>query len=151
MEPLWSPVVATRGNSGNSTGPRNRKNKLNPLPPAATGCLRRSMVRRGSTVRVRQRASCATRLGEALDKRERFVGDLAPTAVDRQRMPAVRDPRDLGDTGVASLLLVRRVDDCPGHRVILLAGYEQQRAAVGTLAVDLRLGPRIEVGARGLK
>src|SRR5207253_5433486 len=66
-------------------------------------------------------------------------------------MPAVRDPRDLGDTGVPSLLLVRRVDDCPRHRVIVLAGYEQQRAAVGTLAVYLRLGPRIEVGARGLE
>src|SRR5438067_13428227 len=42
-------------------------------------------------------------------------------------MPAVQDPRDLGDTGVPSLLLVRRVDDCPRHRVILLAGYDQQR------------------------
>src|SRR3954447_3793337 len=91
------------------------------------------------------------RLGEALDKRERLVGDLAPTAVDRERMPAVRDPRDLGGTGVPSLLLVRRVDDRPRHRVILLAGYEEQRAALGTLAVDLRLGPRIEVGARGLE
>src|SRR5947207_13814313 len=93
----------------------------------------------------------ATRLSEALDKRERFVGDLAPTAVDCERMPAVRDPRDLGDTGVPSLLFVRRVDDCPGHRVILLAGYEQQRAAVGTLAVDLRFGPRIQVRPRGLE
>src|SRR4051812_28208214 len=91
------------------------------------------------------------RLGEALDKRERLVGDLAPTAVDRERMPAVRDPRDLGDTGVPSLLLVRRIDDCPGHRVILLAGYEQQRAAVGTLAVYLRFGPRIEVRAGRLE
>src|SRR5436309_6821212 len=91
------------------------------------------------------------RLGEALDERERLVGDLALTAVDRERVPAVWDPRDLGDTGVPSLLLVRRVDDCPRHRVILLTGYEQQRAAVGTLAVDLRRGPRIEVGARGLE
>jgi hypothetical protein len=43
--------------SGKSTRPVKRKNKPNPLPPVATGCLRRSMVRRGSTVRVRQRAS----------------------------------------------------------------------------------------------
>jgi hypothetical protein len=42
--------------SGKSFRPANRKNRPNPLPPAATGCLRRSMVRRGSTVRVRQRA-----------------------------------------------------------------------------------------------
>ncbi len=41
---------------GKSTGPRNRKNKRNPLPSAATGCLGKYMVRRGSTVRVRQRA-----------------------------------------------------------------------------------------------
>src|SRR6266576_6437111 len=109
------------------------------------------MVRRGSTVRVRQRASCGTLLGGALDERERLVGDLAPAAVDRERMPAVRDRRDLGDTGVASLLLVRRVDDCPRHRMIALAGYEQQRAAFGILAVYLRLGPRIEVGGRGLE
>jgi hypothetical protein len=33
--------------AGKSTGPRNRQNKRNPLPPAATGCLRSSMVRRG--------------------------------------------------------------------------------------------------------
>src|SRR5436309_7073931 len=41
MEPLWSPVVAT-AISCKSIGPRNRKNQ---------------MARRGSTVRVRQRAS----------------------------------------------------------------------------------------------
>ncbi len=48
----WLQPVAI---SGKSTGPRNRKNKLNPLPPAATGCLRHG--KEGSTVRVRQRAS----------------------------------------------------------------------------------------------
>jgi hypothetical protein len=58
---------------------------------------------------------------------------------------SVRDPRDLGATGVQPLLLVRRVDDRPRHRVIPPAGDEQQRAAVRSLAVDLRLGPRIEV------
>src|SRR5205823_5061284 len=50
----WLQPVAT---TGKSRGPVNRKSKPNPLPPAATGCLRTSMVRRGSTVRVRQRAS----------------------------------------------------------------------------------------------
>jgi hypothetical protein len=50
----WLQPVAI---AGKSTAPRNRENKRNPLRPAATGCLRRSMVRRGSTVRVRQRAS----------------------------------------------------------------------------------------------
>jgi hypothetical protein len=41
---------------GKSTGRRSRGNRRNPLPPGATGCVRRSMVRRGSTVQVRQRA-----------------------------------------------------------------------------------------------
>jgi hypothetical protein len=49
----WLQPVAI---AGKSAAPRNRKNKRNPLRLAATGCLRRSMVRRGSTVRVRQRA-----------------------------------------------------------------------------------------------
>ena len=57
MEPLWSPVVATGGNQLQIGRTRNRKSKRNPLPPAATGCLGKYMVRRGSTVRVRQRAS----------------------------------------------------------------------------------------------
>jgi hypothetical protein len=38
------------------TAPEKGGNKPNPLRPVATGCLRSSMVRRGSTVRVRQRA-----------------------------------------------------------------------------------------------
>jgi hypothetical protein len=41
---------------GKWKGPRNRENKRKPLPWFATGCVRRSMVRRVSTVRVRQRA-----------------------------------------------------------------------------------------------
>ena len=43
--------------SGKSTGSKTRRNKQNRLPPAATSCARRSMVRRGSPVRVRKRAS----------------------------------------------------------------------------------------------
>jgi hypothetical protein len=37
-------------------GAENGSDKRKPLPSVATGCLSRSMVRRGSTVRVRQRA-----------------------------------------------------------------------------------------------
>jgi hypothetical protein len=51
----WLQPVAI---SGKSTGTRNRENKRHPLPPAATGCVGKYMVRRGSTVRVRQRALC---------------------------------------------------------------------------------------------
>src|SRR4051794_3503519 len=49
----WSQPEASGGKSPNTD---NGKNKPNPLPRAATSCLRRSMVRRGPTVRVRQRA-----------------------------------------------------------------------------------------------
>ena len=47
-------------------------------------------------------------LDEALDERERGVGDFAPAAVDRQRVAAARDLDDLGDARVALLLLERR-------------------------------------------
>jgi hypothetical protein len=38
--------------SGKPRGRKNRRNKPEPLPWVATGCVRRCMVRRGSTVRV---------------------------------------------------------------------------------------------------
>ena len=41
---------------GKSSDRGSGRNKPNPLPPAATGCGAKCMVRRGSTVRVRQRA-----------------------------------------------------------------------------------------------
>ena len=41
---------------GKWNGPKNGSDKRKPLPWVATSCLSRSMVRRGSTVRVRQRA-----------------------------------------------------------------------------------------------
>ena len=42
--------------SGKSPHGESGRNKRNPLPRVATGCRGRQMVRRGSTVRVRQRA-----------------------------------------------------------------------------------------------
>ena len=51
-----------RQSAANRRDPRTRKTTPNPLPPAATGCLRSSMVRRGSPVRVRKRASAANSL-----------------------------------------------------------------------------------------
>ena len=56
MEPLWSPVVATGSSHRQIDCVQTRRNEPNPLPPAATGWVRRSMVRRGSPVRVRKRA-----------------------------------------------------------------------------------------------
>src|SRR5918994_7950457 len=52
MKPWLQPVAI----SGKSTARCIAKNKANPLPSVATGCRVQRMVRRGSTVRVRQRA-----------------------------------------------------------------------------------------------
>jgi len=83
-------------------------------------------------------------LDEALDEGEGSVGDLAPAAVDGEGVAAVGNLSDLGDALVARLLLVRGVRDRPRDGVVLLAGDDQERSAVGVLAVDLRLGPRVQ-------
>jgi hypothetical protein len=57
---VWSTYGAQQGqpvaSTGKSAGRRNRGIKPNLLPWVATGCRGRQMVRRGSAVRVRQRA-----------------------------------------------------------------------------------------------
>ena len=57
MEPLWSPVVATGGDRSQIAQAQTPSKQAKPLPWVATGCRKQRMVRRGSTVRVRQRAS----------------------------------------------------------------------------------------------
>jgi hypothetical protein len=64
-------------------------------------------------------------LDESLDELEHFVADLPPTAVDRERVSAVRDLNDLGHALVALLPLVRGIRDRPGHGVVLLARDDQ--------------------------
>src|SRR5437773_2328716 len=54
---LWSPVVAIGGNHRQSDQGRKPQKQAKPLRPVAAGCMRSSMVRRGSPVRVRKRAS----------------------------------------------------------------------------------------------
>src|SRR5438046_7473217 len=54
---------------------------------------------------------------EAPDERERSAGDLPPSAIDRERVPAVGHFNDLGHADVALLLLERRIRDRPGNRV----------------------------------
>jgi hypothetical protein len=77
MEPLWSPGVATGGNQRQIGWLSEPQNKRIPLPPAATGCVGKYMVRRGSTVRVRQRALLRPR------KTRSFV--FGPTCTSRAR------------------------------------------------------------------
>src|SRR5882672_11387676 len=92
-----------------------------------------------------------SRLNETPHEHERRVRDLAPAAVDRERVTAIGDLDDFGHAAIALLALERRVRDRPWDRVVLLAGDDQQRPALRVLGVDLRLGPWIEVGGRGLK
>src|SRR5438876_10988332 len=66
-------------------------------------------------------------------------------------MPSVRDLDDLGDAFVLALTLVGSVGDRPGNGVVLLAGYDEQRAPLGVLGVDLRFRPWVQVGRRRLE
>src|SRR5262245_2131815 len=95
---------------------------------------------------VRTSSPRTDRLGESLDEVECRLGDLLPAVVDGQRVAAVGHLLDLGDARVALLPLVGGVGDRPGNRVVLLPVEDQQRAPIGVLRVDLRLGPRVEVG-----
>src|ERR1700761_3496856 len=85
----------------------------------------------------------SSRLGESLHEVQGGVGDLAPAAVDRERVPAVGYLDDLGHPWVALLALERGVRDGPRHGVVLLAVDDQQRPSLRILGVDLRLGPGI--------
>src|SRR4051812_11500095 len=93
----------------------------------------------------------APRLDESLHEGECRVGYLAPAAVDREGVPAVRDLLDLGHGLVPLLPLVGRVCDRPRDRVVLLPVDDQQRAALGMLRLGLCLGPGVEVCHRRLK
>src|SRR6266540_58006 len=71
---------------------------------------------------LQKRAITVALLGEALDERQRRVGDLTPAAVDGERVAAVLDLDDLGHGLVVLLLLVGRVRD---------RGLEQREAGGG--------------------
>src|SRR3984957_4964435 len=88
---------------------------------------------------------------EAPDELERGLRHLAPAVVDGQRVPPALHLGYLGHVRVPLLLLVGGVRDRPGHGVVVAAADEQHRAAARVLGVDLRLGPRVEVGRRRLE
>src|SRR3954454_12171281 len=94
-----------------------------------------------------RRCSC----GEFPYESERGLRDLTPAAVDREGVASSDDLHDLCDALVALLLLVRRVRNRPRNGVVDIAGDDEHRAAVGTLRLDLRFRPRVEVRGRGLE
>jgi hypothetical protein len=73
MEPLWLQLVAT---GRKSLSRQNGGSRPKPLPWVANDCDRVRMVRRGSTVRVRQRASgrCLQSAGFACLRCKRLSG-----------------------------------------------------------------------------
>src|SRR5262249_40615186 len=89
--------------------------------------------------------------GDPLDELERLFGDLPPAGVDRQRVPATLHLHDLGHALVALLLLVGRVRDRPGDRLVRVGRDDQHGPPLRVLRVDLRLRPRIEVRGRRLE
>src|SRR5438034_11468945 len=109
--------------------------------PGGTDCLELA----GAPVASGLRTAVTRGLDETSDERERRVGDLAPAAVDRERVPAVGNLVNLGHAGIVLLLLERGVRDRPRDGVVLFAGEDQQRAALRVLGVDLRLRPGVEV------
>jgi hypothetical protein len=96
VEHLWSRADANSGNRWQVAHARNRLNKPRPLRSASVSCSRSEMVRRGSTVRVRQRASAFSLL------RHRFsssgmapagffdVTERPPTSTGRTRVCSTR-------------------------------------------------------------
>src|SRR4051812_11909621 len=92
----------------------------------SSGCWRWRRARSG---RPTSRASCGA-LWEALDELERCVRDLAPAAVDRQRVSTAGDLDELSHARVVLLLLVGGVAERMRHRVVLLAADDQQRPTV---------------------
>src|SRR6478672_4361464 len=84
-------------------------------------------------------------LGESSHESERPLSNRAPAAVDRQRVPPVRDLLDFGHGRVLPLLLVGGVRNRPGDGVVVLAIDDQQRAAVGVLRIDLGLADWVHV------
>jgi hypothetical protein len=97
----WSVYGAQRSQpvatGGKCASPENGSNKPKPLPPIATSCRSERMVRRGSTPRVRQRAS--------VEKQSPEIGILLPLVA-----PQSTSTPDSGRAVGAS--------DCMGRQVV---------------------------------
>src|SRR5262245_56751825 len=130
---------------------RDRRHQF--VPPNVSAEANAGPVGRGG----RAVAATTTGSGQATYEAQGGRGDVAPTVVNGERVSPILDLDDLGDALVAPLLLVRSVGDRPRHGVIPISRNDQQRSPLWVLAVDLYLGPRIEVrrgrleqwGARG--
>ena len=156
MEPLWSPVVATGGKRWQMAQARPGRKQANPLPGVAIDCRREPMVRRGSAVRVRQRASrvakravarcaCCSGWRESGTARTPRLASLTPSLRGKGSRSAsvhYRSGRFVGRQCPAR--------GCPGGRPVLptrLAGG--RHADSPELPIDVvRVDPRLDLFAR---
>src|SRR5437870_13694321 len=112
-------------------------------------------------IQPRHRIRCASRpevarLNERsetlrLEPGRAVLGELAPTAVDGERVPAAREPLELRDRWRLAICRERALHQDRRHRVVPLPREEQQRAAACVPHVDLRRRLRVEGRRRGLE
>src|SRR5437588_3859302 len=88
---------------------------------------------------------------KTLDESKRGSSHLAPAVIDDKRMSPVGHRYNLGHALVVLLILVGGVRDRRWHRVVLVAGDDQQGSAVGAPGINLRLSPGVEVFGGRLK
>jgi hypothetical protein len=135
MEPLWAPCLQPAAINGKSTERKSGENRPNPLRPVAPRCPRSSMVRRGSTVRVRRRAlqkriTLALLWSEELALRRTCGRYGALEGAIRSKMPPQRRPFR-SDQAAA----LREVSRAPLH--VRFAGARRSLQATAAFAVRL--------------
>ena len=82
---------------------------------------------------------------------DRVLGDLAPAAVDGERVAAIGELDKVRDSWGLVVELPRACRDGPRDRVVLAACGQQQRPAGLVVDVDLRRRLRREVRQGGLE
>jgi hypothetical protein len=154
MEPLWSPAVATGGNRWRMHGREHGGIERRPLPWVATACRRPHMVRRGSPVRVRQRATAAERWPRdgrppnptawpVITARNRAIDPAAPRPRARREGAPARRARSRGGRAEDTTLPDERLGLIFGCHPAL--GLEAQVALTLPALGGLRTG---EIAAR---
>jgi hypothetical protein len=134
---VWSVYGALRSLAGASSGkcprPENGQNKPISLPLIATGCRDPKMVRRGSTVRVRQRAS----------RKALQMGICCCLARRNLRASRVRDGYILGLAGTRghTRRLAAEPETCSRHSIASTHPKSSCKAEVGVACSDATLTP----------
>jgi AAA+ ATPase superfamily predicted ATPase len=155
---------ATRGGIANYVG-RKSSELMHPLTVLEdAGLITRERHRRpGESRRLRQlppsegrghrRHRYRSLASEVLARQpgQGEVGDLAPSVIEDERVPAVRERVVVGDRARAGVELVGGPGDHLRHGVVLAAASDQQRPAVPLAGVDGSRGRLLEVRGRGLE